>query len=115
MNFSEPPSAASREFVHMEAAPGTLSRYDGLLALEDRLGGIVAGDRADADQVGSGRDEPDETTVDIIKLVVLEGAEVRILGRCDWHVHFYSPVFQPAHHERVGGGNLSATPLHEVI
>src|SRR4051794_6134634 len=100
----------------MEAAPGMLSRYDGWLALEDRLGGIVAGDGADADQVGSGRDEPDEATVHVIKLVVGEDVQVGILGLCDWHaVHCYSPLFQPAHHERVGGENLTAMPLREVM
>jgi len=45
--FLEPPSGRSVICPHGSGA-GDARRYDGLLALEDRLGGVVAGDGADA-------------------------------------------------------------------
>jgi hypothetical protein len=104
------------ESVHMEAALGiTSSVARTAYTADDRLGGIVAGECADADHVSCYRGEEKETTVHVIKLVVGEGVEVHILRFCDWHVHFYSPVFQPAHHERAGGGSLLTSRLREVM
>ena len=69
----------------LEATPGMLSRYDSLV--DDRLGGIVAGDRADVDHVGSRREELKEAAVHVINFGVRQRTDSRSLRR-----HFEAPM-----------------------